>query len=351
MNDGELDLLVASVSPINERQVAQLPLSGLEDDLRDAITSTPRVTSRPVPVRLRRRPPQRFLAAAAAVLVLLVGLVGLQLTSRDRGTAWAAEVLAVAESAPRLLVDAPGWSVTRADQFSVTDGEMTFGDGARELELRWTPADQGAARAQDRARSSDLRAHARVTGRDAVVFRYEGASDFVALWTHGEHLVEARGVFTTVDDLRRVLGTVVEVDVDTWLGALPASVVKPQARAAEVDAMLADIPLPEGFDRDAVRDGGAVRERYQLGARVAGSAACAWIERWIAATDAAAQRAVQAMATSRSWDVLVEMQDEGAYPEVVWELADAMRSGAELQGGRSMTIRESYASALGCGDR
>ncbi len=75
-----------------------------------------------------------------------------------------------------------------------------------------------------------------------MVFRYEGTSDVVALWTHGEHLVEARGVFRTVDDLRRVLGTVVEVDVDTWLGALPASLVKPLARAAEVDAMLADIP-------------------------------------------------------------------------------------------------------------
>ena len=85
---------------------------------------------------------------------------------------------------------------------------------------------------------------------------------------------------------------------------------------------------------------------------MAGAVACAWIGRWLEATDAgnrvAASAAVAAMATSHRWAVLKEMNREGAYPEVLWELADAMPADAPVSGGRPLTIRESYGAALGC---
>jgi hypothetical protein len=46
--------------------------------------------------------------------------------------------------------------------------------------------------------------------------------------------------------------------------------------------------------------------------------------------------------------VLQEMDDEGDYPEVVWEYADALATNASVSGGKPLTVEESYASALGC---
>ena len=45
--------------------------------------------------------------------------------------------------------------------------------------------------------------------------------------------------------------------------------------------MLAGVPHPEGFDIVALQSGDGIRDRYQLGAQVAGAVACAWIEQWV----------------------------------------------------------------------
>jgi len=98
-----------------------------------------------------------------------------------------------------------------------------------------------------------------------------------------------------------------------------------------------------------------VHDRYQLGAKVAGSVACRWIERWIGADAAgdtqAAQQAIDAMATSRRWAILVEMDADGDYPEALWELADATATGNQVSGGERMTVQASYANTLGCTTR
>jgi hypothetical protein len=95
-----------------------------------------------------------------------------------------------------------------------------------------------------------------------------------------------------------------------------------------------------------------VHERYHLGARVAGGVACAWIERWIEARAdgdaAAAGEAVEAMRTSRTWPILREMDAEGDYPEMVWELADAMRGVRSFPGATPRWVEENYRSGLGC---
>src|SRR4051812_7253854 len=63
--------------------------------------------------RFRRR---ALLLVAATVAAAAAALVGTNLSDRGGGTAWAAALVRVAETAPRLLVDAPGWNVTRADE-------------------------------------------------------------------------------------------------------------------------------------------------------------------------------------------------------------------------------------------
>ena len=64
---------------------------------------------------------------------------------------------------------------------------------------------------------------------------------------------------------------------------------------------------------------------------MAGTVACLWFRQWGAATrggdTAAAAEAVKAMATSRHWPILREMNSEGDYPEVLWEDAAAMPQG------------------------
>jgi hypothetical protein len=297
---------------------------------------------------------RRFLGIAAPAVAAAVAavVVGITLTGRDGEQAWAAALVRVAEAAPRLLVDEPGWEITRADQFSVDYGEMTFANGEEEVDVKWMAASNYEHAVATRVVELDDLGTAPVPGAEARLFRYPGTSDYVAVWLRGDYTVEARGLAPDAEAFRATLASLDEVDVDTWLSAMPASVVQPAMQADVIEEMLAGMPLPPGFDSTAIPITEAVRDRYQLGAQVAGAVACAWIDRWIAARDAGddagAREAVDAMATSPTWPVLLEMEAEGAYPEVLRQYAAAMAGNGLVPAGRPMTVEESYESALGC---
>jgi hypothetical protein len=303
------------------------------------------------PHRWRRR---RVLGLAAPALAAAVAAVvlGITLTGNGSDQAWAAALVRVAEAAPRLLVDEDGWEITRADQFSVDYGEMTLAKDGQELEIKWMPGSEYAQAVGKRDAELDDLGTASAAEGEARLFRYRGTSDYVALWLRGDYLVEARGLASDTDAFRAVLASLHEVDVDTWLSAMPESVVKPTSQADVIENMLAGIPLPSGFDRRSIPTTDAVRDRYQLGAQVTGTVACAWIDRWVNARrvgdEAAAREAVDAMSTSRTWPVLQEMNEEGDYPEVLWELAAAMETNAPVPAGKPMTVEEAYVAALGC---
>ena len=147
------------------------------------------------------------------------------------------------------------------------------------------------------------------------------------------------------------MATLEVLPAETWVTLVPA--VLPSQRPAVVDGMLADIPLPPGFDPEAVRASTpAVPGPYHVGADVTGAVACGWIDSWVAARaagdSAAAQAAVDALATAHDWDVLVEMEAQGDWPGVLWEYADALSTDGPVSGGRPLTVTESYANALGC---
>jgi hypothetical protein len=287
------------------------------------------------------------LAAVAAAVVVAVTMLG-----RGGETAWAAALVRVADTAPRLLVDAPGWQVTRADEFNIDLGEMTFANGEQELELRWQPVDQHDAAVDKRVAEADVATTAPVVGGRARVFRYAGSNRFTALWVRGRYSIEVFGNAPGLETFKGELASVHEVDVDSWLSAMPTSVVKPASRAEVAQQMLADIPLPPGFDATALGSGDALRDRYQLGAQLTGAVACAWIGQWVAAREAGdnakVRQAIGAMATSHRWSILQEMRKDGAYPEAIWQYADAMARNAPLAGRKPVNVEDSYRDALGC---
>jgi hypothetical protein len=303
------------------------------------------------PRRARRRRPLFALpigAAAVAGLALVLVLSG----GRGSDRAWAAPVLRVANAVPRLLVGVDGWRVVRADQFDVHTGEMTFGDGTHELELHWQRSQDRGPLVKDRAASAVRLATATVNGNEAQVFRYRGSrNDHTAIWRSGTYVLELRGELDR-DAYLAVLRSLHTVDVNSWLEAMPDSVVRPGDRDAAVRAMLKGVPVPPGFDIAPLAAGDDVRDRYQLGAAVTGAVACAWIRRWAGARksgdDATLRTAVAAMASSHDWPVLKAMDHEGDYPEVLWDYADAIAGDGTIMGGKLLTVEESYAAALGC---
>lgn len=150
-------------------------------------------------------------------------------------------------------------------------------------------------------------------------------------------------------DLDMILSRIRRVDRTTFETSLPEGTITAGTASDAVAEMLTDIPLPAGFDPSALTP---IGDRYQVGAEVVGAVACAWIERWIDAKAAGnveqAAAAADALATSRNWAILLEMQAEGAYPQVLWEYADAVAGDGTIVAGTVLTVEESYQDAFGC---
>jgi hypothetical protein len=276
----------------------------------------------------RRRPPRALLLAPIAAAVA----IAIALTQTG-GPSFAAELVRAAEASPRLLMD--GWNVTRVDEWSAGQGEMTFASGERTLELSWWPASETGRIGKD----SD-----KLTAGGRTVYRYHGTNDYTAFWRSGDVTVEARAPASSPEAFAELLGRFHSVGAETWLRALPDSAVTPADHGTAVDAMLHGLPLPPGFDAAALRRDARTRDRYQLGAQVAGAVACGWIEAWLKGD----KRAAPALATARDWQVLKDMNAEGDYPEVLWQYADAVAHGGTVPGGKPLTMEESYKDALGC---
>jgi hypothetical protein len=358
VSDNELDRMLAAAAPVDDDVVAALDLDAAEDELREEIVVL-RADERMEVEPPHRRRPGRLIAAATGVAAVSLVAAAI-LTSSGSPVVFAAAAVAVAEANPRVLVDRDDWKVVRADEFTVDDGEMTFSDGRQRLDLRWRPADEYDQVTAKRAEEDMAPEEITVLGRRSLMYRYPGTTDYFTYVPpeegseEGRHYMEVRGDLGGEEPYRALLADLIQVDVETWLGAMPPSVVKPADRAAAVDEMLQGIPTPPGFDADPLRSGEALKDRYQLGAQVTGAVACGWLDRWSDAKDAGdtatRDEAVAAMKTSHDWRILHEMNEEGDWPEVLWEIADAMDGGGVPTGKGLVPLddRELYVSALGC---
>jgi hypothetical protein len=307
------------------------------------------------------------LTCAAVVTVLIVFSSGS--TDTANHSKHTAAEMTNAGGNPHLLVTAPGWHVTRADEYERDSGEMNFSDGQHELQITWYPARSYQTYLDDRA-SVSTPEHSTLLGLDATTVHYGGSEYATMLAPTGNVFIEIRGDAGDKTSYDALLASLEPVDMETWLAAMPASVVQPTTRAAVVEEMLRDIPLPPGFDVDSLAARAplvaagdpAVLDRYQLGAKVVSAVTCDWLDRWVAATEggdqAAADAAADALSTSRNWHVLDEMAKEGAYPQVLHMLTQQVQdgdldsltssSGTEQVPSGTYETGPAYASALGC---
>ena len=240
-----------------------------------------------------------------------------------------------------------------------------------EIQVTWMAASEFAQRIGKPDTDPSLRDLGTTTaaGRTARWFAYRDSNRYRAMWIDGRFMVEVDGLATNQAAFADVLRRMHAVDVDTWLSAMPASVVKPLDQSAAIDALLRGVPLPPaGWQANGPSGSADVQDQYQLAASVYGGVTCSWIDEWLLAQhagDAArVQRAATALKSSRSWPGLVAMSRGGDYADVVWEFADVISgtrattaAGGKLSayrtriGGTSVTVPTGvgdYRSALGC---
>jgi len=363
MSQKQLIQRVADTAPVTDEQVEALDLGQAESELLDAIVAEAPVARRPSTrarwtdgmkrPRLALRVGAALVGATAAAVLIFSGIISSDDEPGSHGTggvAYAAEWIRIAENNPRLLVAAPGWEVTRADEHERDSGEMTFSDGTAQLELFWRPIETYPGYFSDRAHEAD-ETEIELLGRTATLFDSGPGAYSAMLRPGGETFVEIQSDWNRRldrEEFLALLDTIEAVDVDAWLAALPASVVQPSDRVAAVEEMLEGIPVPPGLDLDALTQGETARDRYHLGALVTGAVTCAWLERKMsglqAGDSAKVNEAEEALATAPTWPILLELEDQGGWSEGVWDWAEDGRGSTGF--GRDTT--ENPSSALGC---
>jgi hypothetical protein len=251
-----------------------------------------------------------------------------------------------------MLMNDNAWRVTRADEYDKNEGEMTFTDNGHSADLNWRSGPLGPW-LDDRLNGAIDHGRHKVVNGTARVIQYADSTTYTALWKADGRVLEFVTDAGSVDEFQSLLDTLVVVDVDTWLTAMPDSVIKQANQPAVIAEMLTGIPLPAGFDPSVLANDDEIKDRYQLGARVVSAVSCTWIEQWVDAKatgdTAAAQAAVDAMTTASQWPIIQEMNRSGAYGQVLQQFVDAMAAGDSQPAAKKFSVAEGYRSALGCG--
>jgi hypothetical protein len=307
----ELIRLVSALDPAPANEVAEELTEG---ELGAARERARALASRPA-TRTRRKLAIRTagVAAAGAVAIVIATLTGVIGGSGGGQSAFAQAAVEVARANPRLLVTAPGWAVTSANEFEPDQGEVQFGNGKRALSMTWYPADAYQDYYKDRSFVQRTSMTFPELGRSRTV-RYSSTDFATMLEPQGDVFLEIRANLPA-DEYKTVLRSLEPVGVDTWLRAMPATVVGPSDRSSAVAEIVADMPVPPGLDLTRWESEAAVLDRYQLIAGTASLVACGWLDRWadgVKRGDAAmAAEATKAMQTARGWDALIEIEAQG----------------------------------------
>jgi len=336
------------------------------------------------------------LAVGASAIILALAFGGGP-SGSGVDQAYAGAAIEVAEANPRVLIDAPGWTVEDVDEFEESSGTMAFVNGDQRLNLDWNEVPEewmvtddellsdlprrgqwfvvhsktcvtgeGAASCAVYLRDTEVP----VLGEPAVLAEVRTITGNESSSRFEVRLPVADGIFTTIyaENLTRaeideLLPSLVRAEVETWLAALPPSTVQPLERPEIVDEMLRDVPIPASVDVDELKSQAIAAGRYHLGAQVTGAVACGWLDQWAAALEAgdeaALREATEAMSTSPDWDILIEMNEQGGWSQVVWEDSREMRGdeprndlldsgGTESFHGITYELGPSYAMGLGC---
>ncbi|MBG6103047.1 hypothetical protein IW249_003461 [Micromonospora vinacea] len=352
MTDEQFDRRVRDADPYRPEVIAHL--GGAAQELLEEIMSTPILESVTEPPGRRSRPRRRLTGGlatagvAAAVLAVVFG-ISMVKTGQPGGQeaapetssssvapgmgSYSAMVLKAAEQNPRLLVDQPGWKAQHVDGFAKRTGSITYSKGERGLRMSWYEATEYAVRHKDRLQVSKPES-VQVDRWPGDLFRYNEREFEVLLKPRDGSFVEVRTVGAwTRADFDRVLASVVRVDARTWLASLPAEIVTPERVNERAAAVLADVPLPPGFDPATLNVEG-INDPSQFGIRVIGPVGCAWITEWKRAKESndedALRRATDALRSSHNWKALQQIDIDGYWADGFWETADRLAAGGPV---------------------
>ncbi len=363
---------LGAANPLPARVAATLPLQvGESDLLRGIVAERFDAPTKAVTVRHRVRPRivlSLSVAAAAVAVVMLVPFGG-----RGGGPtpAFAAALVRFADSTPRLLLQIPGWRVVFVEQDPGIGGEMHFIRGRvnaqgmpatslpgeaslldRYAQLNWGPMSQ----IERRYIQSGHRNIPTGLGAPVTRLQFEGRTrewtDVIASLIFDNRVISLRVTVKNMSDLRSVLQSLNQVNVTTWLEAMPPSVIKSANSRRAISDMLAGIPLPPRFDAAKIPGVNDTQTNYYLGTELTGTVACMWIADWNharATHNAAAEaQAIAAMATAPHWPVFRWMSRQGAWPQVLLSYAKAMPSGTVTEGRPGIPLTAAVNSGLGC---
>jgi hypothetical protein len=287
----------------------------------------------------------RMVVSLLALAGVLVGLSVSGVFAGRSETAWGAQLVRFATASPLVLLERAGWQVDYVNEDSAQEGEMHYTTGRvptnpsaedfnTDAGLFWRagPLSNWLA---DRADSAELSTTAPVLGTVAHVYQLTGGrpghQDITALWNYDGRVLEFMAGAANVAAFKSLLASLRHVTIDTWLSALPASVVTTAERSAVINSMLRGVALPPGFTASSIAGANLTNDRYQLGAAVTGTVACTWFKLWSQArstgNSAGVRQAIRAMATATHWPILQQMSQNGAYPQILEMFAAAMVSG------------------------
>ncbi|MEU4623967.1 hypothetical protein AB0G04_28830 [Actinoplanes sp. NPDC023801] len=363
MSDEQLDRLVRDADPYRPHLVTGL--DGAQQSLLEEIMSAPPLDSLP-----HRRPLRRRLAVAVAAAAVVTGLIGATVLLRPEpesplvlpgigasagmgaspsaGTDTGGEGagrrldLKAAESYHRLLVEEPGWKLDTIYGFATAEGTASYSKDGATVEFNWSADEFYQGRYEDRLWVDFRPGRTTVAGQAGHLFHSNRWNHEVLLKPKDGSFVAIVGGGMTASRFDQLLDRVVRAGPEAFLASLPPEVVTPGKVREAATAILADVPLPPGFDVDDVEVGGA-NSPYQFNARVITKVSCQWLAEWEradrAGDDPAAETAAAALSGATGWQVLKDMEDGGGWSRQLWDLA------ADAAGG---DYPEEYEDRLSC---
>ena len=208
----------------------------------------------------------------------------------------------------------------------------------RRVEYRWASDDGARSMQFNLYPGGDLGTRIAPTGSNVQLIAIGGHDAFLSEdgmrvdWLDGFWVWEATGEgYADLDSFLADAALLEVTDRATWEAELAGHTVLPTERPQQVATMLADVPLPPGFDISALASADRALDDDQLVAEVTSAVWCEWVSRWDAALtagdDAAAHTAAAAIASSTGWQALLAIDSKGGWSSAVWEYSARVTNG------------------------
>lgn len=318
MTSEQLDSRLRASDPLGRAPSAEDTLGGALSELRreivvaEPVQAAPRTAAAWRPFRIRP-----LILAGSLLLIAAVALVvGLRPGEESTGTAYAAEAVKVAEANPRLLLGDPDWRVSYAQWDSPSYGEIEFtpragGLSRGHLDMSWMPINEWRGRARDWIRATTGSPETgKVDGVEAQVYAVAGDPHmFIGVMPpQGDLGVLFRGTASDEQGFVDRLASLEATDVDTWLAAMPPSVVLPDYAEDRLSRVLEGVSLPADTESSGLSPASMPQSEAQFDAYVLRGAFCSWLDEWWAADqqgdDGAAAAAIAELLRAPEWPAL-----------------------------------------------